>query len=205
MLKKSVINSDFGVNLKIPLEEKQEDDPKDIKLKLNITKITKVIYKDHVHHPLQIESLDSEIDSTTLYKIKEHPVDLGEIEGDVKMFGINPIADGRKTALFKSVNVFLARLHNKTDNTHNINEEIDKRLMEVLSYHRMDDFANYQNDNVLRFKKIKSQAEIDAMMQSLKALKSDFKDTFQTTRVLLQDKNASVIKIFAAFVLLVLI
>lgn len=52
IIKKSVINSDFGVNLKVPLEEKDIDDPKDIKLRLNLTKITKVIFKDHIHHPL---------------------------------------------------------------------------------------------------------------------------------------------------------
>ena len=65
--------------MKVPLEEKDIDDPKDIKLRLNLTKITKVIFKDHIHHPLYLESLDSEIDSITLYKIKEHPIDMGEI------------------------------------------------------------------------------------------------------------------------------
>ena len=59
------------------------------------------------------------------------------------MFGMNPISDAKKTALYKNVHIFLARLHSGTHDTHAINEEIDKRLMKVLAFHKMDDFANY--------------------------------------------------------------
>lgn len=56
---------------------------------------------------------------------------------------MNPISDAKKTALDKNVHTFLARLHHGKDNTHDIDEEIDKRLMKVLAFHKMDDFANY--------------------------------------------------------------
>lgn len=59
------------------------------------------------------------------------------------MFGMNPISDAKKTALDKNVHTFLARLHHGTHDTHSIDEEIDKRLMSVLAFHKMDDFANY--------------------------------------------------------------
>ena len=81
---------------------------------------------------MQIESLDSEVDSTTLYKIKEHPVDISEIKAEVEIFGINPIKDAKNTAIDKKIHVFLARLHHGKSNTHEIDEEIDKRLESVI-------------------------------------------------------------------------
>ena len=60
---------------------------------------------------------------------------MGEIKTDIKMFGINPIRDGDKSALNTSIHVFLARLHHGTHDTHSIDEEIDKQLMKVLANH----------------------------------------------------------------------
>lgn len=59
------------------------------------------------------------------------------------MFGINPISDAKKTAIDVKVHTFLARLHHGKHDTHDLDEEIDKRLDKILKLHKMDDFANY--------------------------------------------------------------
>lgn len=78
LVKETVLSTNGGVNLKAPLPGTIK--PEELDDKLNIKKIVSFIQHDHPINSIQIEKLDDEISTLTLYKIIEKPVDFGSFQ-----------------------------------------------------------------------------------------------------------------------------
>lgn len=191
----SVIKEGMGISLK-----KSKSKAKKFKFKMSIPKVTSFIEKIHPTNSLQVETLDDEVDSFTLYKVKEKPIDITKFEMKFALFGFNPTFEAKNNNFSKRVGKLLAMLHSGGNDPNKVSEILEKDVKKSLRSVTQVDMVNYFNDKRLFFKKMISAGQKKKLMEKIKAMKS------RSERVLIEDKGTpSGVRIFGIFVLSLLV
>lgn len=110
------------------------------------------------HHPLssiQVETLDDELSSITLYKLADDPVDLTKfmILLDTKG-GINLFKDARKMNFDSTAEQLIALIHSKGGDPNRLDEIIDDSVKAMLKEIQITDIAGFVSDYKLDFDEV---------------------------------------------------
>ena len=188
----SVMTEGMGINL-----TKKKKKVKKFKFKMSIPKVTSFVEKIHPTNSLQIETLDDEVDSYTLYKVKEKPIDITSFEINFGLFGFNPSFETKRNNFHLRVPKILAMLHSGGNDPNKVSEILEKDVKKYLNSVTQVDMVNYFNDKRLSFKKLISPGQKAKLMEKIKAMKS------KSERVLIQDRGltTSGTKLFGTFIL----
>ena len=111
--------------------------------------------KKHHISPLQIESLEDEIDPLVLVKMLKKPIDLGKflIIFNPKK-GINTAKDSFRTNFKLKMNQLIALIHAKSTNTKIIDEIIEKDVKGVLKPITIQQVRGFVLDNRMGFNRL---------------------------------------------------
>lgn len=109
----------------------------------------------HPTNTVQIETLDEELSSYSLYKMIDPPIDVSKfmIVFDPAA-GINPQKDAQEMNFEMSVDELLALLHSSGTNIAALNEVIDKSVAEFMTDITITDIADFINDPFIEFARI---------------------------------------------------
>lgn len=118
-----MIRPDGGVSLDEPLPDSVK--PESFEEKINIRKILNFITKIHPKYPLQLETLDDVIDTKTLYKMIDAPLDISDYITKVEIFGIDIFKDKKKNNFDTKTKEFLALLSSNHADVTNVNEYLE--------------------------------------------------------------------------------
>lgn len=109
----------------------------------------------HPTNSVQIESLDEELSSYSLYKMIDPPIDVSKF---MIVFdpagGLNPQKDGQEMNFEMSVDELLALLHSSGTNIAALNEVIDKLVADIMTDITITDLADFINDPFIEFARI---------------------------------------------------
>lgn len=109
----------------------------------------------HPTNTVQIETLDEELSSYSLYKMIDPPIDVSKfmIVFDPAA-GINPQKDAQEMNFEMSVDELLALLHSSGTNIAALNEVIDKSVADIMTDITITDIADFINDPFIEFARI---------------------------------------------------
>lgn len=109
----------------------------------------------HPTNTVQIETLDEELSSYSLYKMIDPPIDISTfmIIFD-PVSGLNPINDSKEMNFEMTVDQLLALLHSSGTNIAALNEVIDKPVTEIMTDITISDIADFINDPFIEFARI---------------------------------------------------
>lgn len=109
----------------------------------------------HPTNSVQIETLDEELSSYSLYKMIDPPIDVSKfmIVFDPAA-GLNPQKDGEEMNFEMSVDELLALLHSSGTNIAALNEVIDKSVADIMTDITITDIADFINDPFIEFARI---------------------------------------------------
>ena len=152
------------VDPKIKKKIKGENPLGGLKIKANRT----FIEKFHPSNSVQIETLEDQTNTFTLYRMIEEPVDISKytivIQGS---WGFNPYKDARRLNMDEPVEKFIALLYSGGTNAHALSEILVESVVKIIKALAIDDVTNFTQDNGLKFKKISK----NNLMDKLKAMK----------------------------------
>lgn len=109
----------------------------------------------HPTNTVQIETLDEELSSYSLYKMIDPPIDVSTfmIVFD-PVAGINPINDSKEINFEMTVDQLLALLHASGTSIAALNEVIDKPVADLMVDITITDIADFINDPYIEFARI---------------------------------------------------
>lgn len=109
-------------------------------------------------HPLssiQIETLDDELSSITLYKLADKPVDISKF---MIIFdahgGLNLFKDSKKLNLDISKEHMIALIHAGGNDASSLSEVLDDSIKQMLNQLKITDLADFLTDQRIEFKKM---------------------------------------------------
>lgn len=109
----------------------------------------------HPTNTVQIETLDEELSSYSLYKMIDPPIDVSKF---IIVFdpygGLNPSTDSQEMNFDMSVDQLLALLHSSGSNINALNEVIDKSVADIMNDLTITDIADFINDPYIEFARI---------------------------------------------------
>lgn len=113
------------------------------------------VERTHPVSSIQIETLDDELSSITLYKLADDPVDITKfmILLDTKG-GINLFKDARRMNFESTAEQLIALIHSKGGDPNRLDEIIDDSVKEMLKEIQITDIAGFVTDFKLEFDKI---------------------------------------------------
>lgn len=118
------MNARQKMNLREPVPDTMK--PEELKDKLNIKKVLRYIEHEHDMHSIQLEKLDDDISTLTLYKLVEKPLDITNFKNEFrKGYGVNPMRDMKKSNFHLKRNEFVALISNNHHDINAINEHIE--------------------------------------------------------------------------------
>ena len=147
---------------KTHLNKKVGKDPFEKKAKktgFNLRFVSQVI-KGYVErrHPLntvQIETFEDEIESTMLYKLVDHPIDVAGFDIEFSANGgVNLFRDSKKLNLDLSVHKILAIIQLKGKGAETLDEVMDDGVKKMLMGLKITDLANFLVDKDTHFKRM---------------------------------------------------
>lgn len=109
----------------------------------------------HPTNTVQIETLDEELSSYSLYKMIDPPIDVSSfmIVFD-PVSGLNPTNDSKEMNFDMTVDQLLALLHSSGTNIAALNEVIDKPVSDIMTDITITDIADFINDPFIEFARI---------------------------------------------------
>lgn len=109
----------------------------------------------HPTNTVQIETLDEELSSYSLYKMIDPPIDVSTfmIIFD-PVSGLNPINDSKEINFEMTVDQLLALLHASGTNIAALNEVIDKPVTDIMTDITITDIADFINNPYIEFARI---------------------------------------------------
>jgi hypothetical protein len=179
------VNDQTALSKTMGVKEYHKEESKEMKIKMSVPKVVNFIEKIHPTNTVQIETLEDEADTYTLYKVKEKPTDLSTFKLEYKLFGFNPIEDGHKNHFRYRKEQIIAMLHSGGNDPNRINEIIEPEIKKTIDQITTKDMVNYFKDKTLFFRKMLTRGQLKKMMQQIKKMKKN-------ARVLLQGANALV-------------
>lgn len=109
----------------------------------------------HPTNTVQIETLDEELSSYSLYKMIDPPIDVSSF---MIVFapnaGLNPIQDSKEMNFDMTVDQLLALLHSSGTNIAALNEVIDKPVSDIMTDITITDIADFINNPFIEFARI---------------------------------------------------
>ena len=109
----------------------------------------------HPTNTVQIETLDEELSSYSLYKMIDPPIDVSSfmIVFDPAA-GLNPTNDSKEMNFDMTVDQLLALLHSSGTNIAALNEVIDKPVSDIMTDITITDIADFINNPFIEFARI---------------------------------------------------
>ena len=109
----------------------------------------------HPTNTVQIETLDEELSSYSLYKMIDPPIDVSTfmIVFD-PVTGLNPTKDAKDMNFEMTVDQLLALLHSSGTNIAALNEVVDKPVTEIMTDITITDIADFINNPFIEFARI---------------------------------------------------
>jgi len=138
------------------------DDPRNKRKKSNSFKlefksqaVKTFVERNHPISSIQVESLDDELSSITLYKLADEPVDISKfmIVIDTKG-GINLFKDARRMNFDSTAEQLIALIHSKGGDPNRLDEIIDDSVKQMLKDLQITDIAGFVTDFKLEFDEI---------------------------------------------------
>ena len=109
----------------------------------------------HPTNTVQIETLDEELSSYSLYKMIDPPIDVSKF---IIVFdpyaGINPMSDSKEMNFEITVDELLALLHSSGTSVAALNEVIDKTVADIMTDLTITDIADFINNPFIEFARI---------------------------------------------------
>lgn len=109
----------------------------------------------HPTNDVQIETLDEELSSYSLYKMIDPPIDISKF---IIIFdpygGINPAKDSKEMNFEISVDQLLALLHASGTSIASLNEVIDENVSSIMNDLTITDIADFINNPFIEFARI---------------------------------------------------
>lgn len=144
------------------LSQTLTDDPKNAKRKRNSFNldfksqaVKTFVERTHPVSSIQVETLDDELSSITLYKLADDPVDITKfmILLDTKG-GINLFKDARRMNFESTAEQLIALIHSKGGDPNRLDEIIDDSVKDMLKEIQITDIAGFVTDYKLEYDKI---------------------------------------------------
>ena len=141
------------------LSEKLIDNPKNKKKKGNSFKldfksqaVKTFVERRHPLSSIQVETLDDELSSITLYKMTDEPVDISKflIVVDTKG-GLNLFKDAKRMNFDSTAEQLIALIHSKGGDPNKLDEVIDDSVKSMLKDLQITDIAGFVTDYKLEF------------------------------------------------------
>lgn len=138
------------------------DNPRNKKKKSNSFKlefksqaVKTFVERNHPISSIQVETLDDELSSITLYKLADEPVDISKfmIVIDTKG-GINLFKDARRMNFDTTADQLIALIHSKGGDPNRLDEIIDDSVKEMLKDLQITDIAGFVTDYKLEYDEI---------------------------------------------------
>ena len=107
-------------------------------------------------HNLQLQTLDNELDSLTLFKLNDDPIDLSKfliLFDDVR--GIDFFKESKRNNIELPTQTILALIHSKGSDDNSLNEHIEKDVKKIISSVKIDKVADWVGDYNMDFKNMK--------------------------------------------------
>ena len=109
----------------------------------------------HPTNDVQIETLDEELSSYSLYKMIDPPIDISKFIIIFDPFGgINPVNDSKEMNFEIQVDQLLALLHASGTNVASLNEVIDDNVSTIMNDLTITDIADFINNPFIEFARI---------------------------------------------------
>lgn len=144
------------------VSEKITDNPKhknrkrnSFNLEFKSQAVKTFVERTHPVSSIQVETLDDELSSITLYKLADDPVDITKfmILLDTKG-GINLFKDARRMNFDSTAEQLIALIHSKGGDPNRLDEIIDDSVKVMLKEIQITDIAGFVTDYRLEFDKI---------------------------------------------------
>lgn len=107
------------------------------------------------HHPwstITLEAMDDQVNSFTLYRIKNNPVDIADFQVIIGgIYGVDPFKDRKNMNMDIKVKELLALQSHKNSDPMSLNEIIEpdvKKMLHIIDIARL---KNFVTDHILRF------------------------------------------------------
>lgn len=112
------------------------------------------------HHlsPLQIETLDDQLDSITLYRLAEKPADITDFMIIFEAYaGLDLYRDSKKVNLGLRPEQIISLIHHKHNDANVLSEVIDDKVAAMLKDLQLADMGLFLSDQRMAFKKMARQ------------------------------------------------
>ena len=137
-------------------------------LKIKATK--SFIEKVHPTNTVQVETLDDQVNTFTLYRMIEQPIDISQYSIAIQSgWGYNGYKDGKQMNLDEGVEKFVALLHSGGKNPNALSEIIEPSVEKIVKDLQIMDIANFVNDDSLTFRKMVSASKLADKLKKMRA------------------------------------
>jgi len=145
----SVISKNMGAMAQIGIRKNTFD------LNFKSSSVKNFYEYKHPTNSVQIETLDEELSSYSLYKMIDPPIDVSKFMIIFEAAsGLNPQKDGEEMNFEMSVDELLALLHSSGTSIAALNEVIDKSVADIMTDITITDIADFINDPFIEFARI---------------------------------------------------
>lgn len=164
--KDTILQKEFiQIKKKVPKKKKGINPLKGLKIKAKKSFIERI----HPTNNIQVETLDDQVNTFTLYRMIEAPIDISQYVIAIQNgWGYNPYIDGKQNNLNEDVEKFVALLHSGGKNPNALSEIVEPSVEKIVRDLQIMDIANFVNDDSLEFRKMISASKLG---QKLKAMR----------------------------------